>query len=271
MIINGPATADYDEDLGLLFLQDWSHISAFTLWSTAKKGRPPTLNNGLINGTNTFDCSNSTDPNCVGGGKKFEMLFKAGKKYRIRLINVAIDGQFQFSIDGHKMKVIANDLVPIVPYDTNILKITIGQRYDVIVEADQGHGDFWIRGGWNSACGSLNNAANLTGILRYSKCSKKDPTSTSSVTIDGSCGDEPANKLVPHLPVEVTKMLDTITQDLGFNTTGYFKWTINDSSLYLNWSDPTLLRIFEKKTSFPTSSNVFSVEVSFLQDISNIS
>lgn len=32
LIINGPATADYDEDLGMLFLSDWSHIPASELW-----------------------------------------------------------------------------------------------------------------------------------------------------------------------------------------------------------------------------------------------
>ena len=107
MIINGPATADYDEDLGALFLTDWSHKSVFPLWATtARAGAPPTLENGLINGTNTFDCSTSTDANCIGGGKKFETVFESGTKYRIRLINTAIDGHFQFSIDGHNLTVV---------------------------------------------------------------------------------------------------------------------------------------------------------------------
>ena len=108
VIINGPATADYDEDLGALFLSDWAHESVFPLWGTAviHGGPPPALENGLVNGTNTFDCSTSTDPNCIGDGKKFETTFESGKKYRIRLINVALDGHFQFSIDGHNLTVV---------------------------------------------------------------------------------------------------------------------------------------------------------------------
>lgn len=32
MIFRGPTTDNYDEDLGMLFLQDWGHIESFTLW-----------------------------------------------------------------------------------------------------------------------------------------------------------------------------------------------------------------------------------------------
>jgi FtsP/CotA-like multicopper oxidase with cupredoxin domain len=48
MIINGPATADYDEDLGAVFLSDWSHVPVFALWDTARQGAPPMLENGLV-------------------------------------------------------------------------------------------------------------------------------------------------------------------------------------------------------------------------------
>lgn len=126
LIINGPATADYDEDLGLLFLQDWSHTPVSELWDSARLGAPPSLANGLINGTNTYN----------GGGKKFSTVFESGTKYRIRLVNTAVDGHFQFSIDGHSFQVIANDLVPIVPYTTDSILVSIGQRYDIVVEAN---------------------------------------------------------------------------------------------------------------------------------------
>lgn len=33
LIINGPASANYDEDLGMVMLSDWGHESAFPLWS----------------------------------------------------------------------------------------------------------------------------------------------------------------------------------------------------------------------------------------------
>ena len=104
------------------------------------------------------------------------------------LINVGIDSHFEFAIDGHTLTVIANDLVPILPYTTRTLLISTGQRYDVIVEANAPIGNYWIRGNWGSACATNLNAANATGILRYDKKSSADPTSV-GVTPRGTCGD----------------------------------------------------------------------------------
>ncbi|KAK3938958.1 Cupredoxin [Diplogelasinospora grovesii] len=262
MILNGPATADYDEDLGTLFLQDWSHIEAFTLWNTAKLGAPPTLDTGLINGTNTFDCSGSTDSNCVGGGKKFETVFESGKKYRFRVINIAIEGVFQFSIDGHTLTVIGTDLVPIVPYTTDSVQIAIGQRYDIIVEANAASGDYWLRGGWVTTCATNSNPDGMTGIVRYDASSTSDPTSTSTVTASTSCSDEPYASLVPHLSLDVGNMPTITSEDLSFTFDSYFKWTINSSSLLLDWAEPTLMKVFNGDSIFPTEYNVVAVQPS---------
>lgn len=70
---------------------------------------PALLENGLINGKNTYG----------NGGSRYETVFKPGKKYRIRIVNTAIEGHFRFAIDDHTFTVIANDLVPIVPYETD--------------------------------------------------------------------------------------------------------------------------------------------------------
>jgi len=52
IIIDGPASANYDEDLGALMLSDWFHESVFSLWGYARIGIPPVAENGLVNGTN---------------------------------------------------------------------------------------------------------------------------------------------------------------------------------------------------------------------------
>jgi hypothetical protein len=261
MIINGPATANYDEDLGALFLSDWGHQSACIAWAdSAIKGPPPTLENGLINGTNTYDCSDSTDANCLGTGKKFEATFVSGKKYRIRVINVAIDGHFEFSIDGHTLTVIANDLVPIVPYETSSLLVSIGQRYDVIVEANAAADNYWLRAGWVTSCSTNANAAGMTGIIRYDSSSAADPTTT-GITVGTNCGDEPLASLVPHLAMDVGSYSGVIEETLSFVASTAFTWTINSSSLYLDWANPTTLRIFNNESIFPTDYNVVAIDV----------
>lgn len=111
--------------------------TADELVSQAATGGPPTAINGLINGTNTY---NDTL------GSRFETVFEAGTRYRIRLVNAAADNHFRFMIDNHTLEVIANDFVPIIPYNTTDLSIGMGQRYDIIVTAkDISSGDFWLR------------------------------------------------------------------------------------------------------------------------------
>lgn len=255
MIINGPASANYDEDLGVVMLSDWCHSSVFELWPTAQQGAPPPLENTLINGTNIFDCSSSTDEKCVGGGKRFETVFVPGQKYLFRLINTAIDAHFRFSIDNHTFQVIATDLVPIVPYTTDNLLISIGQRYDIVVEATESSGDFWFRAGWQSLCAANNNPDNAVGIVRYDASSTADPTSTGT-TYDDSCQDEPLANLVPYVPLTVGEAYSEEILSVAFKFENAFLWTINTSSLYLNWSDPTTLKIYNNESVFPTPYNV---------------
>ena len=56
------------------------------------------------------------------GLAKFE--FTTGKTHRLRLINGGSEGTQRFTIDNHTMTVIANDFVPVKPYETNV--VTLG-------------------------------------------------------------------------------------------------------------------------------------------------
>lgn len=84
IVINGPATANYDVDLGVLTLTDWDHETADNLALLSRTSGPPTMATNLINGTNTFTLDDGTVV-----GKRFETTFTAGQKYRIRLVNVS--------------------------------------------------------------------------------------------------------------------------------------------------------------------------------------
>lgn len=116
IVINGPATANYDVDLGNLFIQDWSHITASAQWDYVLYVGNPTQTTGLINGTNVWE----------GAGTYFEQTFISGTSYRFRIVNSAIDTFFKFSIDNHTMTVVSMDFVPIEPFETTILSIGIG-------------------------------------------------------------------------------------------------------------------------------------------------
>ena len=141
LIINGPTNKDYDTDLGPVALTDYYHRDYFTILkevmgTDGTKFRPASDNN-LINGKNfKYTGSNSTGSNSTGfnstgsnttynstaGLAKFQ--FTSGKKHRLRLINTGTAGIQKFSIDNHTLTVIANDFIPVEPYDTNV--VTLG-------------------------------------------------------------------------------------------------------------------------------------------------
>lgn len=123
IVINGPATADYDEDLGHVFLNDWDHKTVDELWGQAQSSGPPMLDNGLINGMNVF----GEDGDEAQTGERWSVSVTEGKSYRMRLVNGAVDTIFRFSVDNHTMQVIAMDLVPIVPYVTDGVNIAMGK------------------------------------------------------------------------------------------------------------------------------------------------
>jgi iron transport multicopper oxidase len=61
--------------------------------------------------------------------------FEAGKKYRIRIINMSALAMFFIGIDGHDMSVIETDGVEITPYPIDTLTVAVAQRYSILVEA----------------------------------------------------------------------------------------------------------------------------------------
>jgi hypothetical protein len=147
--------------------------------------------------------------------------------------------------------------VPIVPYVANSIVIGIGQRYEIVVDADQAVGNYWLRATLQSACGTGNtNANNILGIIRYDSTSTADPTTTIG-SFSNVCADEALTSLVPYLSVDVGTTDSETTLDLARLTSGYNKWTIDGSSLYLNWSDPTTLIAYNGGSAFPTDYNVY--------------
>ncbi|KAF3761602.1 hypothetical protein M406DRAFT_342366 [Cryphonectria parasitica EP155] len=252
ILIHGPATANYDYDLGNLFMLDWSHQTIDQLANYGNTVGPPTMDNGLINGTNTYTSDNTTV------GSRWETTFEAGSSYLLRLVNVAVDTMFDFSIDNHTLEVIAIDFVPIVPYTTTSLAIGMAQRYDVIVKADQADvaSDFWLRAYPDAFCSDNANPDNIKGIIHYGS-SASTPTTTGYAIDSNDCEDEPLESLVPYLSLdaatsyEVSEQLNT---SVTTTTAGWIRWAIGADSFQVYWDDPTILQIFDNVTDFSNTS-----------------
>lgn len=134
MIIHGPKNADYDIDLGPVFLTDWYHDSYFDILQSVmgpEKNTQPPSDNNLINGKGNFDCSTVSpgdNSKCTKNAGLSKFKFTAGKTHRLRLINAGSEGIQRFSIDGHTMTVIANDYVEIVSISLYCLNMKLTFR-----------------------------------------------------------------------------------------------------------------------------------------------
>nr|AAY99671.1 laccase 3 [Cryphonectria parasitica] len=257
--INGPATANYDEDLGVVSMMDWDHDTADNLVLQSAVTGPPTMANGLINGMNVYTLEDNSTV-----GSRYEMEFTSGQRYRLRLVNTAADTHFKFTIDNHTMEVIASDFVPIQPYTTDVVNIGIGQRYDVIVTADAPSDNYWMRAIAQLACSDNDNPDNIKAIIRYSDAANSTADPTSTATADASvdeCVDEPAASLVPYLAIpaggsaDVTDNFAVAVEQLA----GRVDWAMGNTTFINEWGYPSIQQVYDGNNTWGESQNVIQL------------
>lgn len=213
MIIYGPNdNTQYDEDLGPILLSDWYHRDYFDILEqvmapAAENLLPPVSQNNLINGKMNYPCANATGLQCVPNAGISKFFVESGKTYRLRLINTGAEAIQKFSIDGATLSVIANDFVPLVPYETDVVTLGIGQRTDVVFTANGKSGDaVWMRstvgksafvGGCSLTDGISPEA--VAAIYYENANSTAVPQTTSSVsdTAINTCQNDPLSDTVP--------------------------------------------------------------------------
>lgn len=193
MVIHGPhENILYDADLGPVLLTDWYHPPYFDLVKqTVGVNTPPVFSdNNLINGKMDFNCSKipAGGPNCTPNAGLSKFKFTSGKTHRLRLINAGAEGLQRFTIDNHTMTVIAQDFVPVVPFQTNVVTLGIGQRTDVLVNANMPP-DSAVFMRSNMSC-SLTHQPFAVAAIYYEKADQtKTPKSAAQVFDASRCGN----------------------------------------------------------------------------------
>ncbi|KAH9074384.1 laccase [Lactarius deliciosus] len=122
---------DVDDESTVITLADWYHYL-----STAAPAIPA-FNSTLINGKGRYP-----------GGPAAALAIvnvTRGKRYRFRVVSISCDPSFTFSIDGHQLTVIEVDGIETKPLIIDSLEIFAGQRYSVILNANQPVANYWIR------------------------------------------------------------------------------------------------------------------------------
>lgn len=168
-----------------------AYLSPSTPWAPDEAGVEPLADNLLLNGQNTYDCGVASTtftsprpqekkqadvPACTGG-QAYETTIQPGATMRLRLINHSSYFSYWFSIDGHELSIVEMDGVEVEPIPVRGVHANIGQRYSVMVTADQAVGEYVIRSALEKDCFlpfSTYTSAGLEsigyearGILRY--------------------------------------------------------------------------------------------------------
>ncbi|ETI24015.1 hypothetical protein G647_03384 [Cladophialophora carrionii CBS 160.54] len=266
IVIHGPATANYDYDMGTVMIDDTYTNTAAAQAAVIAHFGPGGSFNTLFNGKNK-------NPDPVGpGGAPFSWGLKPCRKHLFRIINSSTQNSWIVSFDSHKMTVVAADFVPIVPYTTTTLKIANGQRYDVIVEADQIPSSYYVRAVIQSGCpsgGANSGLGTANAVINYEGATPVTPINNTPITnvTANICQDEPLASLVPFLQkpggsatafqasastIPAGSVTSVATNDDGT----VFQWYINNAVINVNYSQPTLKTLAEGGSNDLISNSV---------------
>lgn len=171
-----------------------SYLGAGSQWSPDEAGVEPLPDNFLMNGQHTYDCavvsstfSSTAYDNNAGactGGQLYSTSVRPNSSVRLRLINHSSFMSFWFSIDNHTMAVVEIDGIEVEPIPSRGVYVNIGQRYSVIVDANQTSGNYYMRATLPQTCftpfcpytstGLVSIDYQAKGVLSYEGVSIKD-------------------------------------------------------------------------------------------------
>lgn len=229
----------------------------------APEGVPPlTADNGLIGGK-------MKSPNGTSGSYTTIKL-TPGKTHRLRLVNTAVDNHFKVHLDGHNMTIISADFVPIEPQTVDWLFIGIGERYDVLITADQVVDSYWLRAEVQTDCGHNANNGNIKSIFSYEGAGENEPTTTGTAYTAG-CDDQTG--LVPWVKKDVPSTdfsaeVEELEVLLSYGTKATYsvngssvvQWSFNDGNLMdVDWEKPTLEYVFAGESNWTDDQNLIEL------------
>ncbi|KAK7985153.1 Bclcc9 [Apiospora saccharicola] len=267
LIIHGPRHVDHDVDVGPVMLGDFYHRD-----STDFNVYVPWSDNSLINGKNSYNCSMAAaNATCHSDAALSEFRFQPGKTHRLRLMNTGAAALLHFSIDQHRMTVIANDFEPVVPYEADYITLHVGQRTDILVKGDADPDlTYWMRSTISLNC-SVSHSTQGRAIVGYDvlvassssigSYQHRKPLRTPNSTISPAaakadeksflCRNDDLSRTVPFYPQAVDPnpgRVETIVVDLFTNGTGQHVWIMNNAIQRTNYNQPLLLDAYRSGT-----------------------
>ncbi|OAX43410.1 laccase T2 copper depleted [Rhizopogon vinicolor AM-OR11-026] len=151
---------DVDDESTIINLMDWYHMNANEV------GVGP-ADATLINGRGRYNNGPLVPLSVIS--------VMPGRRYRMRLTNMACRPNYLFSIDNHNFTVIEADGHNTVPVVVDSIRILAGQRYSFILEANQPVDNYWILADPNLKPGFTSTGGLNSAILSYVGAPPSDP------------------------------------------------------------------------------------------------
>lgn len=252
---------DIDDANTVITLADWYHTLAPALQEVYIHGdgggnHEPIPDAGLINGSGRY----------IGGPSpaRSQVNVVPGKRYRLRVINISVYSGYEFSIGGHSLTIIEVDGINHVPLTVDRFEIYAGQRYSVILTANQPVANYWIRAPMKLQHSSDNDNLDtdrVYAVLHYDGAPTGDP-STSPGSPSGTLLQEHLLAPLENPGAPGGNGPADRTIDLHFQRTndGQTEWTINDIR-YESPTVPTLLKViaggYSTEADFDPSEHTF--------------
>ena len=257
LVVNGPTSANWDIDLGPYLMTDYYYETADNLQRHAEllSGGPPDSDNVLFRGKNVN--ANGTK------GAYDRLTLTPGKRHLLRLINTSVDNSMTVSLVGHSFTVIGTDLVPVKPTVRTKLFMGVGQRYDVVIVADQKVDNYWFNVTMEASnlCGRSRNKFPAS-IFHYDGAGSGNPTNKGTPLV-ADCVDETGFQPIVQRNLTSSSFASGSNQlDVALSTPTVdfrgqvFRWLVNKTDLDIDWSHPTLEYVANKSTKYPAQNNV---------------
>ncbi|CAG2067047.1 unnamed protein product, partial [Timema podura] len=84
------------------------------------------------------------------------------------------------SIDDHRLLVVATDSAAVEPIEVDSIILNAGERYDIVVTANQTVGSYWIRFRGLAFCNRNGVEVHQEAILRYEDADGAPPTANNT-------------------------------------------------------------------------------------------
>lgn len=263
LVVRGPASANYDIDLGPYHMTDYYHETADRLTLRSElvaNGAPPDSDNIMFRGKAVHPTA--------GTGQHDRLTLTPGKKHLLRLINASVDNSFTVSLVGHNFTVVATDLVPVTPTVRQRLFMGVGQRYDVIIDATAATGHYWLNATLEASnqCGKTLNPF-PAAIVSYTGATPANGLPTDrGVVVPATCVGEDgfvpivkrtlsASQFVPKPALNVTLAFPTHDPARG----AVFEWRVRGTPINVEWDHPVLEYVLEGNDTFPGKVNLVEV------------